>query len=156
MPTDPEIPQSSQDEFFAAIEAGEVAIVRRYLERDPALANAINSRPLPSFPTFQEEHPERVGSGLGGRPAKAERRNSETALHVAVRLNRLEVSRLLVAHGAAVNALTQSSKTDELSSIQLSYAWSIPGASTLNPSFRHCCVTPPMSMLAAGIMKTLL
>ncbi len=107
MPADSEVSQAPHDNFFAAIEAGEIATVLRYLARDPALSNAISTRPLPNFPMFREQHPERVGSGLSDKSAKVHPPSNQTALHVAVRHNQLAVARLLVTHGAEVNGVSR-------------------------------------------------
>ncbi len=56
---------------------------------------------------FREQHQNRVGSGLGDKSAKVHPPSNETALHVAVRYNQLAVARLLVTHGAEVNAVSR-------------------------------------------------
>lgn len=76
------------DEFFSAIEAGDVDTVRRYLERDPALAKGIDSRRTDS-----------------------NKARTSTALHVAAKHQQLEIVRLLVELGADVNAVTSSLAT---------------------------------------------
>jgi ankyrin repeat protein len=111
MPDEGAAPPSCQDKFFAAIEAGEVSIVRSCLARDLALVAAIDSRQIPSFRGSQAAHSQHVGSGLGSKPAKSKQRDGETALHVAARHNQLEVARLLVTHGAEVNAQTYHGRT---------------------------------------------
>ena len=76
------------DAFFAAIEARDIDTVRSYLERDPSLANSIDSR--------------QTGS---------QKARTDTALHVAAQYQQLEIVRLLVKHGAEVNAVNRGLST---------------------------------------------
>jgi ankyrin repeat protein len=90
------------DDFFAAIESGDLTVVRACLERDPALANAVDHRPRPTSP--DDPDPLTTGAGLPAKPPEP-RPSGNTALHVAVLRSQLEVARLLVTYGANVNAV---------------------------------------------------
>jgi len=91
------------NDFFAAIESGDLPVVRACLERDPALANAVDHQPLPKSP--YDPDPLTTGAGLP-KPPEPRRSLRNTALHLAVRHSQLEVARLLVAYGANVNAVS--------------------------------------------------
>jgi len=101
------------DEFFAAIEAGNTAAVRVFLERDSSLANAVKiltSRPKPN----QEEEDVRCGSGLPRKPrppAKPRPPFTNTALQTAVKRKHLDIVRLLLEFGADVNSTTEQQST---------------------------------------------
>jgi ankyrin repeat protein len=97
----------SIDEFFAAIEAGDLPLVRSFLERDPSFANAIDNRLRARFEESGVERQRQVGSGLVGEPPKPLPPRGDTALHIAVQHNQLKIVRLLVAYGANVNAVNE-------------------------------------------------
>ena len=105
-----EVLPEPKEGFFAAIEEGDLATVQSYLERDASLANAIDNRVSLVSDRSWEERSLRIGAGFVDEQPKPQPR-TQTALHVAVKHNRLEVVRLLVAHGADVNAVTKSQQT---------------------------------------------
>jgi ankyrin repeat protein len=92
----------SMNDLFAAIESGDLPVVRTFLESDPALANAVDHRPPPKSP--YDPDPLTTGAGLPAKPPEP-RPSGNTALHIAVRHSQLEVAHLLVAYGANVNAV---------------------------------------------------
>jgi ankyrin repeat protein len=98
------------NEFFTAIEAGDIAIVRRYLEQDGSAANSIDCRLTPVDPQWKERAA-LVGDGLTDNPPESGPLPTETALHVAARHQQTEIARLLLNHGAEVNAVNKSRMT---------------------------------------------
>jgi ankyrin repeat protein len=98
------------NDFFAAIEAGDIAIVQRYLEQDRSAANSLDCRLTPVDPQWKEKAA-RVGDGSTDKPPKPGSPRTDAALHVAARHQRTEIARLLLDHGAQVNAVNKSQYT---------------------------------------------
>ena len=98
------------DSFFTAIEVGDIAAVRRYLEQDASAANALDCRLTPVDPLWKEKSA-LVGDGSIGEPPKPQVFRPYPALHVAAWHRRTEIARLLLDHGAEVNAANKFQQT---------------------------------------------
>ncbi len=100
------------DEFLNAIEQGNAAEVRAYLAADPMLANGVDTRikaPInlaqKGFILLADAIPEDMQKPRPPKPS------TDTALHVAARHGRTEIARLLVEHGARVDAVNVNRRT---------------------------------------------
>ena len=98
------------NDFFTAIEAGDIATVRRYLEQNKSAANSLDCRLTPIDPQWKEKAA-LVGDGSTDKPPKPGSPRTDTALHVAARHEQTEIARLLLNHGAEVNAVNKAKQT---------------------------------------------
>jgi uncharacterized protein len=82
------------DDFFTAIENGDVATVAAHLANDPSCVDSIDGRPLKRIPN---RHMVLLREG---NPNYKPKPRSRTALKVAVQHRRFDVVQLLLEHGA--------------------------------------------------------
>ncbi len=98
------------NDFFTAIEAGDIAFVQSYLEQDRSAANSLDCRLTPVDPQWKEKAT-LVGDGSTDKPPKPGTPRTDTALHVAARHQQTEIARLLLDHGAEVNGVNRFQQT---------------------------------------------
>jgi ankyrin repeat protein len=101
---------NQMNDFFTAIEAGDIAIARRYLEEDRSAANSLDCRLTPVDPQWTEKAA-LVGDGSTDKPPESGSPRTSSALHVAARHQQTEIVRLLLNHGAEVNAVNTNHQT---------------------------------------------
>src|ERR1700735_1149683 len=102
--------QFQMNDFFTAIEAGDIAFVQSYLEQDRSAVNSLDCRLTPVDPQWKEKAT-LVGDGSTDKLPKPGTPRTDTALHVAARYQQAEIARLLLDHGAEVNGANRLRQT---------------------------------------------